>query len=166
MSTERLFLTDPYNKSHIEMIKEFEKNNDIDDNISEYLESISTTVSKEEYQEEKKDKNEITESLFIEKNNKITDYCNIQGERDIKRCRISIYPLKNKKIKRKLPLLATSYAIDLLGMEEVFISLEPDDSTTINYLESNGYENLGENAGKIVYLKEREEKDIYQRKIS
>ena len=166
MSTERLFLVDPYNKSHIEMIKEFEINNDIDDKTSEYLKTISTTVSKEEYQKNQKEKNEIIENLFIERNNKITDCCSIQGEKDIKRCKIFIYPLKNKKIKRKLPSLATSYAINLLGMEEVFISVESTDSTTMKHLEEEDFENLGDEEGRIIYLKEKEDKDIYQRKIS
>ena len=61
---------------------------------------------------------------------------------------------KNKKQRKIIPL-ATSYAIDVLGMEEVFIKTNPTDKKMRDYLEQNHYEYLGDEKGSIVYLKEK-----------
>ena len=50
-------------------------------------------------------------------------------------------------------------------MEEVFIDVEVNDYNMINYLELKGFENLGEENGIILFLKEREEKENSQRMI-
>ena len=59
-----------------------------------------------------------------------------------------------------------NYALNTLGMEEVFLNISSSDKTMINYLDSLGYENLGEENNKIIYLTEREEKKEEQRKIA
>lgn len=166
MSIERLFLLDPYNDKHISMIKDFEKENNLSSKISENIGKIRSSISKETYLSNKKNNNEISENLFLEKGLKITDCCYIQGEKDIKTCRITFYPLKNKVIKRKLAYYVANYALNSLGMEEVFLNVSSSDKTMINYLESLGYENLGEENNKIIYLKEKEEKKEEQRKIA
>lgn len=166
MSIERLFLLDPYNDKHISMIKEFEKENDLSNDISKNLSKIRSSIPQNTYLEKKKNSNEISENLFMEKGLKITDCCYIQGEKDIKTCRINFYPIKSKIIKRKLALYASNYAINTLGMEEVFLNVEPKDKSMINYLESNGFENLGEENNKVLYLREKVEEKENQRKIS
>ena len=166
MSIERLFLLDPYNDKHINMIKEFEKENDLSSKISENIGQIRSSISKETYLTKKKETNEISENLFLEKGLKITDCCYIQGEKDIKTCRITFYPLKNKVLKRKLVTYVSNYALNTLGMEEVFLNISSSDKAMINYLDSLGYENLGEENNKIIYLTEREEKKEEQRKIA
>ena len=165
MSTERLFLVDPYNKEHIEMIDEFEIKNELKSKISTYLKTLNSSVSKSTYLERKKTANDIDESLFIEKDGKITDYCYIHGEKDIKTCKIKFYPLKIKNIKRKLPSIAADFAINTLGLEEVFIDVDENDNNMIKYLETHDFECLGMENNKIIYLKEREQKDFTQRKI-
>ena len=166
MSIEKLFLLDPYNEKHISMIKTFEKENDLSSKISENIGKIRSSISKENYLKNKKELNEISENIFLEKESKITDCCFIQGEKDIKTCKITFYPLKNKIIKRKLANYVSNYAINTLGMEEVFLNISANDKNMINYLESLGYENLGEENNKIIYLKEKEEKKEVQRKIA
>ena len=166
MSIEKLFLLDPYNDKHISMINNFEKENDLSSKISESIGKIRSSISKNDYLEQKKKSNEINENLFIEKETKIIDCCLIQGEKDIKTCRISLYPLKNKISKRKIVSYVSNYAINTLGMEEVFINVSSDDKSMINYLDSLGYENLGEENNKVLYLKEKEEKKEEQRKIA
>ena len=166
MSIERLFLTDPYNEHHINMIKEFEQENTDSTKISDELKKISTTISKEDYEETKKKQNEIEIGIFVEKNSKITEYGQIQGEKDIKTCRITFIPIKNKEKKRKLPLLATEYALKSLGIEEVFIDVSKEDVSMIKSLEMNNFENLGDNNGKLLFLKEQEIKTDTQRKIA
>ena len=165
MSIERLFLLDPYNDTHVSMIKEFEKENDMN-KISEVIGTLRSSISKDDYLKTKKDSNEINENLFIGKSSQITDCCLIQGEKDIKTCRISFYPLKTKVLKRKLAMYASNYALNSLGMEEVFIKVSSKDQSMINYLDSLGYENLGEEDNKIIYLVEKEEKKEEQRKIA
>ncbi len=166
MSIERLFLLDPYNDKHESMIKTFEQENDLSSKISDNIGKIRSSISKENYLKKQKESNEINENLFLEKGLKVTDCCFIKGEKDIKTCRITFYPLKSKIIKRKLALYVANYAINTLGMEEVFINVDIKDKAMINYLNSLGYENLGEEDGKIIYLTENEEKKEVQRKIA
>lgn len=164
MSVERLFLLDPYNDKHLEMIKSFEKDNNIDTKISETISKLRSSINKEDYQKNTKEQNEISQYLFIEKNMKITDLCNIQGEKDIKTCRITLADIKSKK--RKIVSLASNYAIERLGMEEVFINIPTDNKSMLTYLDTLDFENLGEENGHIMFLKERYELEQSQRKIS
>jgi len=157
---ERFFLLDPYNDKQLEMLSIFEKEN----NLS-IIDSIDNSISKEEYLNRKKEKNEIEEILFTEKDGKIIDCCFIQGEKDRKVCKIMCYDIMNKSRKRKLPLLASEYLLNTLDMEEVFIDVLPEDTTMQNYLKEKGFVSLGDNNGKLIYLKDREEKENSQRMI-
>ena len=164
MNSEKLFLLDPYNDTHLEKIISFEEENNIIDKPSDYIKKIRETISKEEYYNP--NKNEIDEMVFTEKNNKITDCCYIHGVKDIKQCRIIPLNIDNKNKRRHLPDLAATYSLDTLCMEEVFISVRIEDNNMITYLELRGFENLGEESGNIILLKEREEKENSQRMIS
>lgn len=158
-----LLLVDPYDKDYIEMIEKFEEENGI---VTGTSISHVSNVSKEESEKNKKQSNEIKESLFLEFNSKVIDLCYIEGEKDIKACTISFAPLKKKLKKRNLIGIATDYAINHLKMEEIFVKVSPEDKTMIGILKQNGFENLGENEGEIVFLKEREEELETQRKLS
>jgi len=157
---ERFFLLDPYNEKQIDMLLSFEKDNSLD-----IVNSINKFTSKEEYLNNKKESNEIEEILFTEKEGKITDCCFIQGEKDRKICKIIPYEIMNKSKKRKLPLLASEYLLNTLDMEEVFIDVLPEDIGMQNYLLEKGFLSLGDNNGKLIYLKDREEKENSQRMI-
>ena len=163
MNTERLFLLDPYNDSHLEKITIFEEENKCPDKPSDYIKNIRETISQFDYYDT--NKNELEEIIFTEKSGKITDCCYIQGEKDIKKCKVIPLNINDKNRKRHLAELAANYALDTLGMEEVFISTSEDNNNMINYLELKGFENLGEVNGNILLLKEKEEKENSQRMI-
>lgn len=164
MNTERLFLLDPYNDSHLEKITIFEKENNCSDKPSLYIKKIRETKSQFDYFDP--NKNELEEIIFTEKNNKITDCCYIQGEKDIKKCKVIPLNINDKNRKRHLVELAANYALDTLGMQEVYISTNENNNNMITYLELKGFENLGEVEGNIVLLKEKYEKENSQRMIS
>ena len=147
LSEKSLFILDPYYKGHEKLFSSHE-------DILNYINSIKSNKSKEEYINSKKKTNEIEEFAFIKDKDKIKDFCHIQGEKDIKICRITFPNLGLKK--RPLIDLACGYAEINLGMEEVFIKINPNDKDIIKILEAGGYESLGEEDGSIIYLKERE----------
>lgn len=165
MSNERLLLVDPYDEDYKKMIEEFEKENEISTTLKSFI-SEAPDISKEEYEQNKRLSNEIKESLFLEFNRKVTDLCYIEGEKDRKACNISFAPLKRRLKKRDLIEIATDYAINHLKMEDIFVRLSPEDKSMIDSLGQHGFENLGENEGEIVFLKEREEQLETQRKLS
>lgn len=162
MSSERLFLVDPYNESHISLMKEFEKRNSINHSTADILESVAKSVPQEEFSKRKKSSNDVSETLFIEKDSYIKDSCNIQGEKDRKTCTITYAPIKAKLRNRKLINIATNYALNELGMQVIITMFPLDNSGMSEMLEQQGYESLGEDNGSIIYIKEKEEL-TYQR---
>lgn len=157
MSTERFFIADPYNDEHIRLIAAFEEANEITTVTSTLLRNIRQTRTEEKYKEEVKDSNEIHQSLFLQDEEAITDSCHIQAEKDMKSCRIFFAPISTGRNRKLIPL-ATDYAFDVLGMEDVFVTISSGttDHELMENLELNGFENLGENEGNIMYLKEKQ----------
>ena len=129
-----LFQLDITNKDHLKLLKEYAKEH------------------KGMILEESNSDNEFNIYLFNIKDNKINELCLLQGQKDIKTCTITC-----EKEARKIILPATDYALDTLNMEEVFIKVKEEDKLTINLLNKNGYECLGEEKGSIIYLQERKE---------
>jgi len=157
MCQEKLFLVNPFDKSQMTRLSEFEEENEINSTTTEFLKSITSSTTEKEYLEQKRISNCIEESLFIEENKRVTDSCHIHAEKDIKSCNITFAPIKTKLRNRRLLTLATDFAIHSLGMFIVFITIETDDKNMVENLEARGFENLGEESGKIIYLKEKEE---------
>lgn len=157
MSTERFFIADPYNDEHIRLIAAFEEANGITTVTSTLLRNIRQTRTEEKYKEEVKESNEIHQSLFLQDEEVITDSCHIQAEKDMKSCRIFFAPISTGRNRKLIPL-ATDYAFDVLGMEDVFVTVNASGSEQelAENLEHNGYESLGENDGNIMYLKEKQ----------
>ena len=157
MSTERFFIADPYNDEHIRLISDFEELNGITTVTSTLLRNIRQTRTEEKYKSEVKESNEIHQSLFLQNENSITDTCHVQAEKDMKSCRIFFAPIISQTA-RKLVNLATDYAFDVLGMEDVFVTVTSSDTDKqlSEHLEQSGFENLGEDEGTITYLKEKE----------
>ena len=139
--SERLFPIDPTNLKHIELLDEFDRENGVFTPIG--------MINKDNIQED----NEISIELVLENNKKVQDICHIQGVKDIKQCTLS-FTKKNKK-DRKIISLATTYALDVLGMEEVFINTNQNDKNMLEYLIKNDFECLGDEKGSIVFLKEK-----------
>lgn len=157
MSTERFFIADPYNDEHIKLFADFEETNGITTVTSTLLRNIRQTRTEEEYKEEIKGSNEIHQSLFLQDDGVITDSCHLQAEKDMKSCRIFFAPIISTHNRSLVPL-ATNYAFDVLGMEDVFVTASSGstDRQLIENLESAGFENLGENEGNIMFLREKQ----------
>ena len=121
MSTERFFIADPYNDEHIRLFANFEETNGITTVTSTLLKNIRQTRTEDKYKEEVKQSNEIHQSLFLQDEEQITDTCHVQAEKDMKSCRIFFAPI-NMRSRRLVPL-ATDYAFEVLGMEDVFVTV-------------------------------------------
>ena len=163
MSTERLFLLDPYSDVHYELMKEFEQKNELTDTITKSIDEIKQAMTKDSYIQSKKENNEFNEILIIIQNGKVKDSCAINGVKDRKSCTISFQPLKIKLKNRNLVTIATNYALNTLGMEEAFTIMPLENQSIMAMLEPQGYENLGIEGNTIMYLKEREIQNISQR---
>lgn len=166
LSVSSLYVVNPYNDNHIQMLNEYEKRNEMSTNLSEQLRQMVFSIPEEEYLKNKKNRNEIEERLFLEKESMMIDSCLIQGEKDIKTGRISLSPKKGITKRRKIVSLAINYALNTLNLEEVFIMIDPTDKETITYLKQNGYECLGEEQGNILFLTEQEERIKNKRMIA
>lgn len=166
LSVSSLYVVNPYNDTHIQMLKEYEKTNEMSTNLSEQLKQMVFSIPEEEYLKNKKNRNEIEERLFLEKDSTMIDSCLIQGEKDMKTGRISLSPKKGITKRRKIVSLAINYALNTLNLEEVFIMIDPTDKETITYLKQNGYECLGEEQGNILFLTEQEERIKNKRMIA
>lgn len=156
MSKSILTIANPFNDAHIELFEKFEQDNDLQLQIATTLQSIRSKTTEQEYKSLLKNSNEINIVLFETVNGEIVDSCSIQGAKDIKTCNITFAPLMNK-IKRPILTSATDYALAVLDMEEVFILIDPNDKNMISNLNNYNYENLGEENGCVMYLKEKEE---------
>ena len=157
MNTKNLFIADPYNDNHIRLFKEFEETNNLRKTITSYLNDIrSTYTDKDKYDAEQKQLNETKYVVFSMENNAIKDSCFIRGERDIKICELYFSPLKEKN--RQLLKDASNYALNRLGMEQIFVLISPNDKNMKINLESRGFENIGNVNGQLTFIKEKEDK--------
>lgn len=153
MIEENVFLIDPYNNDHLNLISDYERKCKTNIGLTEHIKKIRKIWTKDEYITYQKENNFIEQSLVLSKLSEIKDCCHLRGEKDLKSCKISFVPIKSHN--RTLLTHATDYAILTLGMEEVFITINPNDKEMIKILESNGFENLGEENNQIIYLKEK-----------
>lgn len=156
MNTEVLSIVNPFDNNHLVKIDNFEKENEIGTKTSDFLTKLKESMTKEEYELQKKSSNDIETSLFLEMDDSVKDVCHIKGEKDRKTCTITFAEIKTKLRNRRMITLATDYALNSLGMEEVFVSIDKEDKNMIMNLEARGFESLGEESGIIIYLKEKE----------
>lgn len=164
MSSDRLFLLNPYDDNHLKKIIIFEDENKMADKPSAHIKYLRENISEFDYFDP--NKNDFEEILFTEKAGKITDCCYINGERDLKQCAITPLNINNKNKRRYLPELAATYALDTLNMEEAFVKVDVNDDNMINYLEMQGLKNIGEVGNNIILAKDKEEKENSRRMIS
>lgn len=154
MSAERLFLVDPFNDNHYELMKEFETRNELSLINTKMISEIKRNMTREEYFKNRKDKNDFNEILIIIQNGKIKDCCTINGVKDRKSCTILFPALKTKSKNRGLITIANDYALKSLNMQEAFTILPIENQNIMTMLEPKGYENLGIEGNTIIYLKE------------
>lgn len=141
MSKESLYLLNLSNQNHIKLLEEFEKENSL--SLRENLDNDNP--------------NEIDEIVFLEKDNSIKTLCQIHGERDIKTCNLTLFNTSSMNSTSKLLKYVTSYALELLGMEKIALHLSNKDMNMKSILIENDFEDLGEENGITIFLKEREE---------
>jgi len=159
----KIKIAEPHNNKHIEMIENFEQKNSISFHASEYLKNIKETITKEQYQKYQYESNEIQQIIYIEENNELKDYCHIQGEKDLKTCRIVLAPIKSKTRTREILSLATNYAFNYLGMNDVFINTNSQQEC--DSLEKAGFTNLGADETGTIFLKQKEDLIEYNKTI-
>lgn len=160
---KKIKIAEPHNSNHIEKIEKFEQKNNISQNATKYLKNIKETTSKDNYQQNQHNSNEIQQIVFIEDNNEVKDYCHIQGEKDLKTCYITLAPIKPKVKNREILSLVTNYIFNYLGINDIFITAH--DLSECETIENTGFTNLGENEGKIVFLKQKEDLIEYNKII-
>ena len=153
---ERLYILNPYDSNHINLLMSYEQEHKVSTKSLESIMKVRNSLTEEEYKQLKKNANEIELSIFTEESGKIKDLCFIQGENDIRTCKLFFSPTPEKVRTRKLLNLATDFALNTLGMQSVFVVTTANDKTMHINLENCGYESLGEEKGSIIYLKERE----------
>lgn len=153
---ERLYILNPYDSNHINLLMDYERELKVSTKSLETILKVRETLTEEDYKQLKKTANEIEMSLFTEETGKIKDLCFIQGEKDIRTCKLFFSPTPEKVRTRKLLNLATDFALNTLGMESVFAITNSQDRTIHLNLENCGYESLGFENDKVIYLKERE----------
>lgn len=159
---ERLYIVNPYDETHKELLMNFERENSITTRSLGYSEKITSSQTEEEYINNKRVSNEVEIGLFLEENNKIKDLCFIQGEKDISTCKMYFTNARPKSKTRKLLNLATDFALNTLGMKEVFIISSSNDKSMQQDLERKGFENLGSEGDSIIYLIEKTDEKINQ----
>lgn len=161
LSTERVFLVHPYDDGHMQMIKDFENSHSCFGKWTNQLEILRSSLSKEEYDKEKLQKNEIDEILCCERGSKILGICHVHGEKDIRLAKIHIVSASGKSQKMIPEIL--DFVFRQWQIEEIFMMVHPEDRDTIHYLMSQNYEDLGEESGERLYLVEREMMNHHQR---
>lgn len=155
MNTKEFFALDPYNDTHISMLQQFEQSNELDLSFSKELLNISQNYSKEQYLKYCNNQNELNQHFCYCKDNVVLGHCTFYIQKDIKTCHITFTKSQNSTQNIRLISLATTYALNTLGMEEVFSSTSPTDETLIAYLTNNGYENLGTDDGLTCFVIEK-----------
>jgi len=154
--TEKLFIADPYNEDHINLFKEFETRNNYNDKTSTILENIKNNYTKEQYEEDMKNKNIINEYLFLEDKGYMKDYCFINAERDRKSATLELPIFEDSPKNRMIISQATDYSFNVLGMQTIVVMTDINNKRLIDNLEKKSFENLGEENGKIIFVKEKE----------
>ena len=158
MDTNGFFIADPFNDQHVKLFDEFEqKHKSSNKPVTTYLSGIKKAYdSKETYNQIDRNSNEINLFVFSTQKDLISDYCYIKGEKDRKICELFFPHLQKSNKHRKIMRKASKYALGIMGMEQVFVSLTPDDIDLYNQLCSNGYEDIGQVNGKTTLIKEKE----------
>ena len=158
MNTKNLFIADPFNDEHIKLFEEFETINNDKKPVYTYLTGIRKAYnSKEAFKKVEDKNNELNVIAFTMADNKMKDYCYIKGEKDRKVCELFFAQLNSAQNSRPIMQRVSKYVLDIMGMEQVYVSLTGDEKKLYSQLINHGYEDIGEVNGKITFIKEKEE---------
>ena len=139
----KLITLDPYNENHKSIMNQSSKKD-----IFKSFMSLSSVCSKEEYEKIVNRKNEIFECLLKVEQTEIDNYCIFTGTKDNRLIQINIENPQDKKFLEQ----SVNYAFQVLNAYTITMFSDTESST----LESLGFESLGEEKGKITYIKEQE----------
>ena len=89
---EKLYILNPYNSNHINLLMDYEQEHKVSTKSLESIMKVRETLTEEEYKQLKKNANEIELSIFTEESGRIKDLCFIQGENDIRTCKLFFSP--------------------------------------------------------------------------
>lgn len=153
MSLRTLILADPYNENHVSAIENFERENNLTPTVSSSLTLLATSMSKDEYQNAKREANEIDEYLFLSEKGTIKACGKLHSYKDVKSSYISF--VEGKERARLIPLM-TEYAFAALPAYEIYATSEITDKDLTKELLEYGYESLGFDNRKETFVKERQ----------
>ena len=159
MSTNSYKVASPYETNHIKLFNDFESHNDNRFPVTQYLIETRDKYSKEEYDKNIMNNNEMNIIVFSMDKDKIKDYCWIREERDIKLCELLPAQLNKTPRTREIMDIASNYAFNREGMERVFVSIEKSDNL-YNQLLNEGYidlDKVDETSNKNILQKEKED---------
>lgn len=139
----KLITLDPYNEDHRSIMNQSSKK----DSFKSFM-SLSSICSKEEFEKIKNRKNEIFECLLKVEQSEIENYCIFTGTKDNRLIQMNMEnPLDKKFLEQSV-----NYAFQVLNAYTLTMFSDTESST----LESLGFESLGEDNGRITYVKEQE----------
>ena len=139
----KLITLDPYNENHKSILNQSSKKD-----IFQSFMSLSSVCSKEEYEKIVNRKNEIFECLLKVEQTEIDNYCIFTGTKDNRLIQMNIENPQDKKFLEQ----SVNYAFQVLNAYTITMFSDTESST----LESLGFESLGEDNGRITYVKEQE----------
>ena len=152
---EQIIIANPYNENHIKLFQEYEQENNITNQTSEYLLKIKNMMSESDYRQLEHEKPEIVQILFLLQNNKIVSAVHLIGEKDRKVCRMAIDNTTLPKYQERLLEEAENYAYTTLGMEEIAFFQESGNRIPISYFKNHNFDDLGMENGKRVFMKSK-----------
>ena len=139
----KLITLDPYNENHKIIMNQSSKKD-----IFQSFMSLSSLCSKEEYEKIINRKNEIFECLLKVEQTEIDNYCIFTGTKDNRLIQMNMENPQDKKFLEE----SVNYAFQVLNAYTITMFSDTESST----LESLGFESLGEDNGRITYVKEQE----------
>lgn len=154
----KLVVMDPFNDDLINKLEEFIGETTTSFSFIKKYRNISNKYDKETYNKLKNSVNEIKEILLDVKDDTITALCYIDGTRDNKFFELDYLG----KVSKSFIKSSTSYTFDMLEAETVVIY---SNNISEDILVSEGFDTLGENDGKNLYIKDRERNERNERAL-
>lgn len=154
----KLVVMDPFDNELIRKLEEYIGETTTNFSFVEKYKSISEHYNKEEWERLNNNSNEVSELLADVRDDNITALCYIIGTKDNKLFQLDYFGKINKSFIKG----STSYAFDMLGAETVVISSNTISEDT---LVSEGFDTLGEDDGKNLYIKDREKYERNERAL-
>lgn len=158
MAQKSLFIANPFDQKHMQMVENYEKKSNLNGAITAQFSRIKNVYDAQSYEEHLRIDNEFEQLAFLttDANQELIVGCLIHGYKDIKACYLTLLPAIMPRQTKPLLREITAYAIKGLGMEEVFITIGSSDNTTALAILESGYEDLGEENGIMSFMTDKD----------